>query len=144
MRTRRDDRLSNLDAHSRAKLDGWLKFHTYREVVDLAALPKPAGLGLKTNIRALSVYYCKYHVPSPVDRLVELAIDDPAAARAAATAMLHAQALHAVSSPKFNIHTFNALARFHFRNVRAEHGERRQALLKRELAIDAPADQNGS
>jgi hypothetical protein len=144
MRIRRDDRLSNLVAASRAKLDGWLKVHTYREVVQLAAAAPPVGLRLKTNIRALSVYYRKYIAPNPLQTLFHLAKSDPVAAQSAATAMLHAQTLHAASSPDFNIHTYNALARFHFRNTRARLDQRRQALDQLKLAVHAAPAQNGS
>jgi hypothetical protein len=125
MKTRRDDRLSNLDPSSRTKLDAWLRSHTYREVVQLAAAPRPDGLGLQTNIRALSVYFRKYLVPSPVDRLFKLALTNPDAAESAAVAMLGAQAFHAASSPNINIHTFNAITRFLFRKRTA--GQRKLA-----------------
>jgi hypothetical protein len=134
MKTRRDDRLSNLDQASRAKLDAWLKSHTYREVVQLAAAPPPVGLGLQTNIRALSVYYRKYLVPSPVDRLFKLALTNPAAAQSAAVAMLQAQACHVASSPDFNIHTFNAVTRFLFRKRNADLDQRAAALRQSKLA----------
>jgi hypothetical protein len=58
--------------------------------------------------------------------------------------MLQAQTLYAASSPDFNIHTFNALTRFHFRNKRAELDQRVNVLKKWELAIRAPAAQNNA
>jgi hypothetical protein len=142
MNTRRDDRLSNLDPSSRAKLDAWLKAHTYREVVSLASEPPPHGLGFKTNIRALSVYYRKYLVPNPVETLFELAQTNPAAAHSAATAMLHAQTLYAASSPDFNMHTFNALARFHFHCCRAEQDKREAEFKNWKLALRAAIDES--
>ena len=140
MKIRRDDRLSNLDRASRDKLSAWLKVHTYREIVRLAAEPPPTGLGLKTNIRALSVYFRKYLAPNPVETLFRLAQTNPAAAQSAATAMLHAQTLYAASSPDFNIHTFNALTRFHFHCRRAEQDKREADLKNWELAMRAAAE----
>ena len=140
MKTRRDDRLSNLDKASRAKLDVWLKSHTYREAVRLAAEPPPIGLGLKTNIRALSIYFRKYLVPNPVETLFKLAQTNPGAAQSASLAMLHAQTFYAASSPDFNIHTFNALTRFHFHCRRAEQDKREADLKNWELAMRAAAE----
>ena len=126
MRTRRDDRLSNLDASARTKLDGWLKTHSYREVVQLAAAPAPVGLALKTNIRALSAYYKKWLAPTPLTRLIELAATNPTAAHTAATALLQAQTLEKASNPDIDLGTLNVLVRFHGQTIRAQRPRREQ------------------
>jgi hypothetical protein len=118
MKIRRDDRLSNLDAASRAKLDNWLKHHTYREVVQLAGAPPPTGLGLTTNIRALSAYYKKWLAPTPLSRLIDLAAENPQAAQTAATALLQAQTLQAASNPEIDLGTLTVLVRFHGQTIR--------------------------
>lgn len=137
MKIRRDDRLSNLDPASRAKLDAWLKTHTYREVVRLAAETPPDGLGLKTNIRALSIYFRKYLARSPVEKLVHLAEQNPAAAHTAATALIHAQAIHAASAPDLDLNSFYRLSRYYAETVRDKHEQRRAELYEKELALRA-------
>lgn len=124
MKIRRDDRLSNLEPPARATLDGWLKTHSYREVVQLAAAPPPAGLALKTNIRALSVYYKKWLASTPLTRLIELAATNPQAAQTVATALLQAQTLEKASNPDIDLGTLNVLVRFHGQTIRAQRPRR--------------------
>jgi hypothetical protein len=142
MKTRRNDRLSNLNAATRTKLDGWLKTHTYREVVQLAAAPCPEGLGLTTNIRALSVYFRKYLTASPVEKLVQIAQTDPGAAHSAATALIHAQALHAAATPNLDINSFQVLSRYYAHTLRDKHEQRRAELFEKEIALRASRQQS--
>jgi hypothetical protein len=128
MKVRRDDKLSNLEPAARARLDGWLKSRPYREVVQLAASPPPAGLGLQTNIRALSAYYKKWLAPTALTRLVELAATNPQAAQTAAIALLHAQTLEKASDPNIDLGTLNVLVRFHGQTIRAQQTRRPKAV----------------
>src|SRR5215216_2532148 len=92
MNIRTNDRLANLSPEDRAKLDQWLAWHPYRTVIQLAAAPRPEGLGLKTGLRALSRYYNKYLRPDPAAELAELMQIAPEAAEKAAISMIHAKA----------------------------------------------------
>ena len=115
MKSRRDDKLSNLPPDARAKLDDWLLAHTYREVIDLVA----EHLGLKTNLRALSAYYNKYLAPNPIHRLVSLAASNPKAAQTAASALLHAHTLKAAAEPGMDVRTLGILVRYYGQTLRA-------------------------
>ena len=115
MKSRRDDKLSNLPPDVRAKLDEWLSTHTYREVVALAA----EHLGLKTNLRALSAYYNKYVANGPIQRLVSLAASNPRAAQTAAAALLNAHALKAAAAPDLDARTLGILVRYYGQTLRA-------------------------
>jgi hypothetical protein len=115
MKTRSNDRLANLPPEDRAKLDAWLPRHSLRQVVKFAAAPRPDGLAVATNIRALSRYHHKFLTPNPSDQLAELALIHPAAAEQAAALLIQTKALEAAARPNLTGSQFNALSRYHFR-----------------------------
>ena len=115
MKSRRDDKLSNLPPAARSKLDEWLATHTYREVIQLAK----THLGISTNLRAISNYYNKYVAPGPIQRLVSLAASNPKAAQTAASALLHAHALQAAADPDIDVRTLGILVRYYGQTLRA-------------------------
>jgi hypothetical protein len=115
MKSRRDDKLSNLPPAARAQLDEWLSTYTYREVIALAA----THLRIKTNLRAISAYYNKYVAAKPVQQLVSLAASNPRAAQTAASALLHAHALKAAATPEMDTRTLGILVRYYGQTLRA-------------------------
>jgi hypothetical protein len=114
MRIRKNDKLAQLKPEDRAKLDAWLENESYRRVIELVAAPRPEGLGLTTNLRALSCYYNRFLVPNPVDELAEFALHNPEAAEKTAAALLQTQAIYAAANMiehKFDPRKFNSLVK---------------------------------
>ena len=112
MNIRKSDRLSNLSAEDRSKLNAWLASHPYRTVIELAAAPRPDGLGLKTSLRALSRYFNKYLCPDPAAELAELIKIDPEAGEKAAISMIHAKAALIAAKTDIDLDAFSLLLRF--------------------------------
>ena len=114
MKTRQNDRLASLPREAKAKLDAWLATHPYRAVIQLAAAPPPAGLGLKTGLRALSRYYNKFLRPNPATELAELIKISPEAGEKAAISMIHAQAalLTAKMNTNLDLDAFSLLLKY--------------------------------
>src|SRR6185295_18853793 len=114
MNYRRNDRLSNLPKEDRARLGAWLTAHPYRTVIQLAAAPRPEGLGLKTGLRALSRYYNKHLRPDPAAQLAELIKINPEAGEKAAISMIHAKAalLAAKMKTDIDLSAFSLLLKF--------------------------------
>jgi hypothetical protein len=109
---RQNDRLSSLSIDDRAKLDTWLAGHSYRSVIQLAAAPRPEGLALKTNLRALSRYFNKYLRPDPAAELAELIKIHPGAGEKAAISMIHAKAVLLAAKTDIDLDAFSLLLRF--------------------------------
>jgi hypothetical protein len=114
MEIRNNDRLANLPAEDRSKLDHWLASHPYRTVIQLAAAPRPEGLALKTGLRALSRYYNKYLRPDPAAELAQLIEINPEAGEKAAISMIHAKAalLAARMPTEFDLDGFSLLLKY--------------------------------
>src|SRR5215213_728807 len=129
MKTRPNDRLSNLPPEDRAKLDHWFTSYPYRTVIQLAAAPRPEGLGLKTGLRALSRYYNKYLRPDPAAELAELMQIAPEAAEKAAISMIHAKAalLAAKMDTHFDLDGFSLLLKYRRQLVQERRENRLQA-----------------
>jgi hypothetical protein len=127
MRIRQNDRLANLPLEDQAKLNEWLTCHPYRTVVQLAAAPRPAGLAIKTGLRALSKYYNKFLRPNPAAELAELIQICPEAGEKAAISMIHAKAALLATKTKqdaFDLDAFSLLIKYR-RQLVAERRETR-------------------
>jgi hypothetical protein len=117
MNIRQNDILANLPPEDRAKLNYWLQNHSYRRVLEFAAAPRPDGLGLKTNLRALSRYFNKFLAPNPLEAFADLALHNPEGAEAAACNLIRTKALNGaivgLAGGPFDVRLFNSLLRFH-------------------------------
>lgn len=92
-------------------MNAWLTAHPYRAVIQLAAAPRPEGLGLKTGLRALSRYYNKFLRPDPAAQLAELIQICPEAGEKAA---IHAKAalLAAKMKDAIDLDAFSLLIKY--------------------------------
>jgi hypothetical protein len=118
MTIRPNDRLANLPPEDRAKLDAWLQTDPYRSVLQLAAAPRPQGLALQTNLRALSRYFNKHIRPKlALAHLTAIAEICPEAAEKAAISMIHAQAAVLAAQPEIDLDTFAFLLKYRRQQV---------------------------
>lgn len=113
MTIRPNDRLANLPSEDRAKLGAWLQSHPYRTVLQLAAAPRPDGLDLQTNLRALSRYFNKHIRPNhALSHLAAIAEISPEAAEKAAISMIHSQAALLAAQTEIDLDAFALLLKY--------------------------------
>ena len=138
-RTRRDNKIAALTDEDREQLLHWLQTMTYKAVCEIAAQPRPDGLGVQLSIPAL----CRFHQKHDLNDRLQDAIDILQAAELepgqsapleqTIELLVHAQAVRVAGSPDLRGNVLNQFMR-HITRLR-ELKQREQAIAIRQQSL---------